>query len=41
MKDIGKQLNEILSSLCRIAELDEKIDRLKARLAKKWMVYGG
>jgi len=39
VKDIGKQLNEIVKSLLRVAELDEKIEELEKKIVRKWSSY--
>jgi hypothetical protein len=39
MKDIGKQLNEIVKSLLRITELNKKIEKIERKLVKKWLSY--
>ncbi len=36
MKPIGKQLNEAVKSLLRIAEIDEKIEELEKKIVNKW-----
>ena len=40
MKDLGKKLNEIIKSLLKIKELDEKIEETEKKLLKKWSSYG-
>ena len=39
MRDVGKQLNEILKSLLKIVDLDKKIEKMEKKLIKKWTSY--
>lgn len=41
MRDYGEELDEIVKSLLKIAELDDRIKEGEKRVIKKWSSWAG